>query len=220
MMSYANSQTEDAILQMLVPNLEAEGFRVFVHPTRAILPPFMRGYQPDAIAVKQHKKVAIEVKLQSRQAKPQIERLQALFAAHPDWELRVVYAPAQGVEQSISTLPKSMVAESLDRLLGIFDQAGPVPALLTGWSVFEAAARRLLPDNLGRPQSPARLLEVLASDGSITPDEANALRTLGRLRNEAAHGRLDIALTREQVADLVRVTRSLLALPAEAVTPG
>jgi hypothetical protein len=181
----------------------------------------MQGYQPDAIAMKADKKLAIEVKSRSSQAEPHIQRLQELFTSHPDWELRIIYAPTQNAERTIAVPPRKLVLENLDRLLEIFDEAGPVPALLTGWSVFEAAARGLIPETLGRPQTPERLLEKLASEGYITPGEADALRTLGQLRNDAAHGRLDAAVTRAQLADLVSVTHTLLELSeGDAEPPG
>jgi hypothetical protein len=211
-MSWAQSASDAAILEMLLPNLKAEGFQVFLHPSRSILPPFMQGYQPDAIAMKADKKLAIEGKSRFSQAEPHIQRLQELFSSHPDWELRIIYASTQNAERTIAVPPRKLVLENLDRLLKIFDEAGPVPALLTGWSVFEAAARGLIPGNLGRPQTPERLLEKLASEGYITPGEAAALRTLGQLRNDAAHGRLDAAVTRDQLADLVSVTHTLLEL--------
>ncbi len=40
-MSLAHGKSDAVIMQMLLPNLEAEGFRVFLHPARSILPPFM-----------------------------------------------------------------------------------------------------------------------------------------------------------------------------------
>src|ERR1700730_3783147 len=120
-MSFAQSESDAVILQMLLPNLEAEGFRVFVHPSRSILPPFIRGYQPDAIAMKANKKIAIEVKSRSGHAEPQIQKLHEMFSEHLDWELRVIYAPTQSAEQAISVIPHELVAENLDRLLKIFD---------------------------------------------------------------------------------------------------
>jgi uncharacterized protein YutE (UPF0331/DUF86 family) len=79
-----------------------------------------------------------------------------------------------------------------------------------GWSIFKAAST---PQTLERPQTTGRLLEVLASDGAITPDEADELRQIARLRNEAAHGRLDVVVTREQIEALAYVIRTLLGLP-------
>jgi len=212
-MSLAHNPSDTVIMQMLLPSLEAEGFRVFLHPARAILPPFMQGYQPDAIAMKGDKKVAIEVKSAPGHAEPHIQKLRDLFSAHPDWELRIVYAAAENSDQTIVVISRDLTVESLDRIPKVLDEAGPVPALLMGWSIFEAAARSLVPEHLGRPQTPNRLLEILASDGYITPEEADFLRCLGRLRNEAAHGRLDAPVTRDQVMMLVTMTRTMLASP-------
>jgi len=211
-MSSAHVQSDAAILQMLLPSLEAEGFRVFMHPAPSFLPPFMQGYQPDAIVTKGEKKIAIEVTSGSRETGPRLKDLQKMFASHADWELRIIYVPTQQTDQAIPVSPQAVIAENLDRLLTVHDQAGPIPALLTGWSVFEAAARSLTPQALERPQTTGRLLEILASDGAITPDEADELRRIARLRNEAAHGRLDVVVTREQIETLASVIRTLLDL--------
>jgi hypothetical protein len=219
-MPISQSGLEEAVFQALLPKLEAEGFQVFLHPSPAMLPPFMQNLQPDAVAMKPDRKIAIEVTPAGRQAESKLRRLQALFSNQPDWELRVVYAPPRTDDADISVASKAAVLETLDRLLRIFDDAGPLPALLTGWSVFEAAARNVIPDNLGRPQQPSRLIELLASGGYVTPDEAASLRRLGRLRNQAAHGRLDVPLTRPEIEDLVTTTRALLATVAESPALG
>jgi hypothetical protein len=211
-MSSTHVQSDAAILQMLVPGLEAEGFRVFMHPAQSFLPPFMQGYQPDAIATKGDRKIAIEVTSGPGAANRRLQDLQRMFASHTDWELRVIYAPRQQTDQAIPVSSQAVIAENLDRLLTVYDQAGAIPALLMGWSIFEAAARSLAPETLERPQTTGRLLEALASDGSITPDEADGLRQIARLRNEAAHGRLDVTVAREQIEALASVTRTLLEL--------
>lgn len=215
-MSVSQGGLEEAVFQALLPNLEAEGFQVFVHPSPTILPPFMGTVQPDAVAMKPDRKIAIEVMSGGRHAESRIRQWQMLFCDHPDWELRVIYAPPRTADADISVAPKASVLENLDRVLQIFDNAGPLPALLTGWSVFEAAARNVVSENLERPQQPARLIERLASEGYVTPDEASSLRRLGRLRNQAAHGRLDIPLRREDVEDLVATTRALLETAPES----
>lgn len=204
--------TETTILQMLLPRLEAEGFQVVLNPPKSVLPPFMKGYQPDAIALRDDKKVALKVKSRFAQAHLSTQIIRDMFSAHPDWELRIIYAPTQKADQPITLIPPERVLENLDRLLEIFDNAGSVPALLTGWSVFEAAARSVIPGNLQQPQMPERLLEVLASDGYITPQEADDLRNFAVLRNKAAHGQLDIAVSRDQIAALAGISRTLMNL--------
>lgn len=58
------SKSEEAVFQSMVPQLEAEGFSVFVHPSRDMLPAFLSTYHPDVIAYKGDRKVAIEVMAQ------------------------------------------------------------------------------------------------------------------------------------------------------------
>jgi uncharacterized protein YutE (UPF0331/DUF86 family) len=211
MSSYSSSR-EEAVLETLLPQLEAEGFEVFVHPSRAMLPVFLNTYQPDAIALKGDRKVAIEVTSPTGESQKKVEYLSKLFSEHADWELRIVYAPPRTNDEIIPVASAEVIEEHLVRIEHAFDVMGPASALLTAWAVFEAAARSLIPVDLERPQAPARLLQTLASNGYVTPDEAAMLRRLGQIRNGVAHGRLDITPTREQVEGLIDVTRTLLRL--------
>jgi len=206
------AQFEEAVVQSMVPQLEAEGFSVFVHPSRDMLPDFLSTYHPDAIAYKGDRKIAIEVMAQFQSDSPKVERLRKIFSDHPEWELRLVYAPPRNVEEVIPASSRELIEEHLQRIEGSFESMGATAALLIAWATFEAAARRLTPTNLARAQSPSRLIEVLASEGYITPDEADILRKLSRTRNEIAHGRLDLRSSREQVESLVAITRSVLKL--------
>jgi hypothetical protein len=59
-MSKAGTRERD-FLENLLPQYEAEGFSVFLHPSSTMLPTFMERYRPGAIAIKPDKKIAIEV---------------------------------------------------------------------------------------------------------------------------------------------------------------
>jgi len=216
-MTQTASRRERAVLLTITPRLEAEGFEVFLHPGGELLPPFMQGYRPDAIAVKPDKKIAIEVKAGGEdEAKRLGPKLQAMFASQKDWELRILYAPPASSDPEIAPESKARIADMLLRLPSLYRQGGAVAALLTGWSAFEAAARRLMPDDFERPQPPSQMLETLASHGAVTPDEADLLRRLGRLRNQAAHGKLDVMMTEVELEQLIAVTRVLLELTEPA----
>lgn len=220
-MSSTDSQREAAVLQSLRPHLEAEGFEVFLHPSRTMLPPFLHAYHPDAIALKGDKKIAIEVMTRAGHAEAKLERLRELFLGHGDWELRIIYAPHRLPEQDIPVPSRDMIEDQLRRIMTAFEDVGPAASLLLAWAAFEAAARSVLPEDLGRPQEAARVVEVLASGGYITPDEADALRQLGRLRNEAAHGGLGVTLPREDLEKFIAVIRNILGLrdaPVPAVS--
>jgi uncharacterized protein YutE (UPF0331/DUF86 family) len=85
-------------------------------------------------------------------------------------------------------------------------------ALVTSWANLEAISRALLPEQLGRPQPATRLIEVLATEGILTPGQADLLRQTAELRNAAAHGDLNAPLTQHQIDELISTTRSLASL--------
>ncbi|MBV8745445.1 MAG: hypothetical protein JO134_10440, partial [Xanthobacteraceae bacterium] len=83
--------SEQAVLESLVPQLEAEGFDVYTHPSGTIIPPFMRGYSPDAIALRSDRNLAIEVVQEGAPARQRLEELRKLLANQKGWELRVYW---------------------------------------------------------------------------------------------------------------------------------
>lgn len=209
-MSSSLSQLEEAVFQSMVPTLEAEGFSVFVHPSRNMLPAFLSTYQPDAIAYKGDRKIAIEVMAQQQSDGPKVERIQRMFSDHPEWELRLVYAPPGSIAETMPALSRDHIEAHLRQVEASLESMGGTAALLMAWAIFEAAARRSTPASLARPQSPSRLIEVLAADGHITPDEADMLRGLSSTRNAVAHGQLDLDVSRADVGSLMTITRAIL----------
>jgi uncharacterized protein YutE (UPF0331/DUF86 family) len=109
-------------------------------------------------------------------------------------------ARAKDIEDLIAGIPR--ISETL----------GPRFALLPAWAALEAAARVLVPDQLARPQPSSRLLELLASEGYVTPEEADALREISHLRNRAAHGDLTVTVSPALIDQLVETIRSLLTM--------
>ena len=215
-MSTFSSAMEEAALRTVVPSLEAEGFQVFVHPSRQMLPAFLSKFRPDAIAIRPDKKLALEVMGGSASSNDQRHRtrlLRAMFAKHPDWELRVVYVPGSEPVEIIPVSSREAIESYLVHVERSFEGMGPAAALLAAWAAFEAAARALSPEALGRPQPAARVIEALAGQGHITPDEADLVRHLSRMRAQIAHGRLDLVPAREQVGKLIGITREMLSQP-------
>jgi hypothetical protein len=209
---------ERAVLEAVAPRLEAEGYRVLIQPPSSALPPFLKGKRPDAIAIKPGHNIAIEV-MSDRADRAKLKQLQGIFAAQPEWELRVFYAPPrEGTSRSLHVAPREAITQALDSIPALSDSAGRVPALLVAWAAFEAAGRALVPDRLGDPQRPSQLVEVLAAEGHITPKEADLLRALIPLRNRAAHGELDVRVTSAQLGKLVAIVNGLLA-PAPKPKP-
>src|SRR5260370_14830100 len=84
---------EQQVVEKLIPQLEADGFTVYIEPSRTILPTFMRGYIPDAIALRRDKNIAFEIISRRGNQRIKEEQLQERFKHTKDWELRIIYAP-------------------------------------------------------------------------------------------------------------------------------
>jgi hypothetical protein len=51
---------EAEVMRGLIPELQAEGYEVFVEPGPLLAPVFLEGLRPDAIALKEGKKLLIQ----------------------------------------------------------------------------------------------------------------------------------------------------------------
>jgi hypothetical protein len=201
---------EQRVLDLITSRLTAEGYDVFTQPARGLLPPFMRDYQPDAIALGRPRNIAIEV-ARDDATRPKAAALSERFAQSPDWELRIVYAPEGSDDRPVPGATRDEIPAALARIETLLAADQPEAALLLGWSVLEAVGRLFLPGDVSRPQPAGQLLERMALEGVVTPDEADRLRQLATLRNQVAHGALRVRVPREAVADLVAILRTVLA---------
>ena len=204
--------SEAEVIESLLPRYQAEGFDVYVNPSPSILPPFMQTYRPDAIALKKDKKIAIEVVGSNVQSVQKLKSLQSLFAEHGDWELVVFYASPVASDRLLEIASISAINDSIQRVVDLSEAGHLLPALVMAWATFEAIGRALLPDQFQRPQTPARLVEVLGSEGYITPEEADTLRAASAIRNAVVHGQLDSKVDRMMVEGFVAILKTLAKL--------
>jgi hypothetical protein len=214
-MRMAGGARKAVLIESLIPQLEADGFQVFVQPPAAMLPPFLQGMRPDVIALKAGQKLAVEVVTGDEGEPAKAGRLAALMAGHAEWQFRVFYAPADRRAAGEVAPSREAVSRLLDRLPDLHRGSGALPALLTAWAAFEAAGRIALGDAAAGVMDTARLIEALAHDGLLTPDEADWVRSLAQRRNGAAHGDLAATLAAEELSRLIELCRMLLD-PAEA----
>jgi uncharacterized protein YutE (UPF0331/DUF86 family) len=208
--------SEAEVIESLLPRYQAEGFDVYVNPSPSILPPFMKAYRPDAIALKKDKKIAIEVVGSTPRSEEKIRTLQSLFADHQDWELRVFYASPVASSKLLEVASIPSINESIQRVIDLKETGHLLPALVMAWATFEAVGRALLPEEFRRPQTPARLVEVLGSEGYITPEEADILRAASTIRNAIVHGQLNSAVDPKVLEGFVAILKTLVKLLAPA----
>lgn len=205
-----STEREQQILDLIAPRLKAEGYTVFAHPSRQVLPAFMRDYSPDAIALGKPKNLAIEILQDQRSSSHERKQIAERFRGVSDWEIRVFYASEFADELVIEGHSHDLIEATLTKVQVLSDADQPEAALLLGWAAFEAFGRSLLPEKRSYPQSSNQLLERLAGDGVVTPEEADVLRRIASLRNAVAHGALNIDVEPRDVSQLITILRCAL----------
>jgi hypothetical protein len=200
------------VLEQLIPGLREEGYTVYVEPSRQLLPSFMQGYIPDAIALRSDKNLAIEMIVDGPSAKSNEDRLKQRFDNRNDWELRVYYIRPAVRSEGLPAMPQETIDESIASVENLIASGEFSAAFLVGWATFEALGRALSPEKLARPQTPAYLIEVLATGGMITPSEADLLRELANWRNRLIHGTLDQNIDKTELRKFVSIIKTLRQL--------
>lgn len=211
---------EAALLDSALQYYESQGFTVYVEPSQRTLPSFLQGYRPDALAVKGDKKIIIEVKRSSAEAREQFEQLRKVISEHPGWEVQFYYSPPRTTQPNIQAVPLTAIQRTLDEVEELRRNGRYLTALLLMRSTLEALARVLLATNMERPQQLRSVIETLASEGWITPEEADALRSTILMGNAAAHGQLDVTIGEGQLDIMISVLKNLAKLASEKIGSG
>ena len=185
--------TTRQVLDALIPELQSEGYSVFIEPSRDLLPPEMKGYTPDAIALGNDRKLAIEIALDEKSSIAKKGNLTKQFKKIPGWEILFYYARPSTSEGDVPGVSTTLIDRSTVLVKKLVGDKEYQAALLMAWATLEATGRLVSPEKFKRPQTPGRLIEVLAAEGSLTPDEADLLRGLSKQRNQLVHGGLDAA---------------------------
>jgi uncharacterized protein YutE (UPF0331/DUF86 family) len=200
--------SEDVILERLVPDLKSQGYDVFVHPDRLMVPAFLGTYRPDVIALRDDKNLVIEIK-HGRRGETALEDLARRFEGQDRWKFQIVWVNPSETQAILAPQSDETISARLREISRLLEAGFTESAMLMSWAAFEAIGRRLMTEEFSRPQSPGRLVQVLAKEGHITPDEADTLRQLGEVRNRFIHGELTAAVDRGQVEAFIKILESL-----------
>jgi hypothetical protein len=201
--------SEKEVLRGIIQDLEAEGYEVFIDPRPPLVPDFLEGIRADAIAIRSDKKVIVEVVHEAAQESGKLERLRRLLKEQPGWELRVILVSPATAPKSLPVQSVEAITKSIHEAQRLTDNGFLGPGLLVGWASLEAAARRLLTSQFSKPQTPGRLVDVLAEAGNLTPSEADRLRELVKLRNAFIHGDLSAVVTKEDVQQMISILKTV-----------
>ncbi|MEQ8406140.1 MAG: hypothetical protein RKE49_13665 [Oceanicaulis sp.] len=185
-----HASIERDMLTVLRDSYESRGYTFVEHPGRSLLPQEFDGYRPDAIAIKDAEKLAIEIK--NREAGQQFSSIAACVNKAPGWTLHIVAPGEVEPEWTPTGLPGIEFDTALGELDALIAGGHLVAAELYAWSVFEAAAISKLSAQYGADltarRSPRSLIGALEINGEISSEEARLLTGLSRARNAVAHG--------------------------------
>jgi uncharacterized protein YutE (UPF0331/DUF86 family) len=203
------STTEAEVLEGEVRRLEAEGYDVFLQPRPPQTPKFLGSFVPDIIATGKGKNLIVEVKRSGTSGDSALAAIAEEVKKHANWELRVIVVNPTSTASKLPLQSHQAVQAAIEEIEQLRGAGALRSAFLLAWATLEAEARRLVMGQLGRPQTPARVVQVLGQEGYLTPDEADAIRKLAETRNRLIHGELDIAVSRESLDQLLQALQRL-----------
>jgi len=202
-------EQERAVLDEHEARWVAHGYRVIRQPRGAEIPEFLQRFQPDALAVGVEPNLVIEViRKGSPNAEEKVRRLRSLIGDRADWRLEVLYSGE--AESQVQATASDSIGELLATARRLTTQE-PRATLLLVWAGLEALTRRLEPQNTRRPQTPGRVVEVLAGAGHIAPSEAERLRAAAGLRNRLIHGDLSVHPSPAEIGAVLEIAENLLS---------
>jgi uncharacterized protein YutE (UPF0331/DUF86 family) len=206
----SQDQSELEVLREAIPRFEADGYRVYIQPSRAFRPAFLGDYEPDAIALREDGNLVLEVARRTPASEEKLKALSELVSKNPDWTLRVVWAEPLSNRNDPSIVSHDDIVARLEEATTLAAAGHTEIALILCWAAFEATARLKMPDMYRRAQTPGRVVETLASAGRLTPSEADQIRRLIERRNRLVHGQLTVRVSKKEVDQFIKSVRALL----------
>lgn len=197
---------EATVMNNLRDHYVAQGYDFYEWPPRNVVPAFLGGFQPDAIAVRGKEGVVLKIRSRSVSAPP-LSHIAERFSGQPNWQFRVIYFDEPARDEPQENAPSIRLSEHEPRIRTLLREGQIDLALLLAWSVFEGVARSKL--RLPRQLAPLQLIEMLESAGAIDAVGAEALRRAAAVRNGLAHGRFDLKPGSGLVEDVLRISSEL-----------
>ena len=210
MMSEAQFPRSDAF-NVLRQAFEARGMKFHINPPREIVPEFLGGFQPDAMALGPDGGVIIEVK--SRKS-PGLERKLSEIAkkvfSQKGWEFRLIYLnPLMDEIPPIAKPTHEQLQNTFKEIEALTENAHSAAAFLIAWAALESLARLARGDVGTGNVSPLQAIQILAEEGYLENEAAGGLRDMVRLRNAVVHGDLSADVPAGQVKSLLEQLRTI-----------
>jgi hypothetical protein len=193
------------------------GYRVIVEPTDAELPDFLKGFQPDLIAIGETESVVVEVKTGAQLAGlKELSGLAARVEKQPNWRLDMVVSNPRDKKQLEVAQPWELsdISRHLAESRVISEAGHKEAAFLLLWAATEALLRHFaVREKIDAPalQPPRALVNQLTTAGAIDRKDYKPLIEAADTRNRVAHGVSRSAVDARAIEVLADISSRLLA---------
>jgi REase_AHJR-like len=205
---------EMGVLRDLRETYEGRGMHFYINPPPDVVPRFLGGYRPDAIAIgSDGQGVVFEVKsYRTPTTQGQMDELKRRVSTQDGWQLEVIYTNPPTDETNIAKPTAEQIESRLEEVEKL-EQAGyHAPAFLTGWAVLESLARLATPPGSSAQAISLGAIQVvqkLAELGYLENEEASGLRALAKIRNAVVHGDFSVNVSAAQVMTFLERLKAL-----------
>lgn len=210
--------TEQNKIRQVAKDYEKNGYSVVVEPRGNKIPSFIKGYQPDIIAMSDNDNVVIEVK--TRADLSTIERLKDIAEtvnSRKNWRFElVVTTTKQEIRTETSRLNVDLdfseIKSNLEQVKQLAKQNLLTVAFVLCWATLESISRQLLLEdnkNLAN-KTPLTLIKTLFSFGYLTRTDLESLEKLFQIRNLVVHGYKTTNLDNKTLERLLSITDKLI----------
>lgn len=210
-----SNEAEVDILKGLRAQYESKGFDFTIAPDRSLVPSFLGSYMPDALAQKQGRNIAIEVRRhQTRSVQARLQDIRRLFDGHPDWQFSVVFVGSGPQEIEIPAASPAAIRARMGEIRRLSELGHQRPAFVMAWSLLEAALQSVHESNARHALTPEAVIQALAMNGYIDADTEQRIRALIALRNRIVHGDVAAEPAAEDVAIILQAIEETLVIGA------
>jgi hypothetical protein len=202
---------EADILRALRGRYEQRGYTFIAHPTHDLVPPFLRGYRPDALAISDKGSIVIEVKAaRSSAAEKSLSRIAQLIAEQPNWKFEVYYG-GDFTRPVYERPDRNEILQLVNEVRRLANAGFERAAIVMGWAALEAIARALRTESesASAPMIPSAIVEWLVSGGHVDAATGRILRHMVRTRNAIVHGDQKVEMHGHELLVLVSTLEAL-----------
>jgi hypothetical protein len=189
----SSSKMEEDRVAAVAMEYRRKGYTVHVHPAEDDLPPFVKGFDVDVVALSPAGNVIVQVRAASRFDADQAKSLAEVVERHTGWRYEVAFVSppaAPDVPMQDELADDANVSRMLENAETLSREGHLEAAGLIAWSALETVLRRRAQSAAPEieRQSSARVLKQLYELGGLNPQTYEKLNQLMQFRNAVAHG--------------------------------